>query len=234
MKTISIVIKELKIFFNQPMSYIIGIIFLLITGWFFSSSLFIVKLAEINSLLNILPFILLFFIPAITMKAIAEEKRQGTIELILTNPVSDASFILGKYYSSMLIMCFLYVLTIIYPMILAIAGDPDGGKIVVSYIGLLLLTSLYISIGIFASAFTKNQIVAFIVAFMIIFIFFMLDKVTIFFPAQLQTLLQYLSATYHFNNFTLGFIDIEDLTYYITFTILFLSLAYYKITERYY
>ena len=234
MKTISIVIKELKIFFNQPMSYIIGIIFLLITGWFFSSSLFIVKLAEINSLLNILPFILLFFIPAITMKAIAEEKRQGTIELILTNPVSDASFILGKYYSSMLIMCFLYVLTIIYPIILAIAGDPDGGKIVVSYIGLLLLTSLYVSIGIFASAFTKNQIVAFIVAFMIIFIFFMLDKVTIFFPAQLQTLLQYLSATYHFNNFTLGFIDIEDLTYYITFTILFLSLAYYKITERYY
>jgi len=138
----------------------------------FSSSLFIVKLAEINSLLNILPFILLFFIPAITMKAIAEEKRQGTIELILTNPVSDASFILGKYYSSMLIMCFLYVLTIIYPIILAIAGDPDGGKIVVSYIGLLLLTSLYVSIGIFASAFTKNQIVAFIVAFMYYYLFF--------------------------------------------------------------
>jgi ABC-2 type transport system permease protein len=211
-KTISIVIKEMKIFFNQPMSYIVSIVFLLITGWFFSSSLFIVKLAEINSLLNILPFILLFFIPAIAMKTIAEEKRLGTIELILTNPVSDSSFILGKYYSTMLIMCFLYFLTLIYPIVLAIAGNPDGGKIIVSYIGLLLLTSLYISIGIFASAFTRNQIVAFIVAFMIIFIFFMLDKVTIFFPTHLQALLQYLSITYHFNNFTLGFINMEDLT----------------------
>jgi ABC-2 type transport system permease protein len=233
-KTISIVIKEMKIFFNNPMSYIISIIFLLITGWFFSSSLFIVKLAEISSLLNILPFILLFFIPAIAMKTIAEEQRQGTIELMLTNPVSDLSFILGKYYSTILIMCFLYFFTLIYPIVLAIAGDPDGGKIIVSYIGLLLLTSLYISIGIFASAFTRNQIVAFIVAFMIIFIFFMLDKVTIFFPAHLQVLLQYLSITYHFNNFTLGFINMGDVTYYITFTILFLYLAYYKITERYY
>ena len=95
MKTLSIVTKELKIYFNHPMSYIIAVIFLLMTGWFFSSSLFIVKLAEINSLLTILPFLLLFFIPAITMKTIAEEKRQGTIELILTNPVSDSSFIIG-------------------------------------------------------------------------------------------------------------------------------------------
>ena len=234
MKTISIVIKEMKIFFNHPMSYIISVIFLLITGWFFSSSLFIVKLAEINSLLTILPFILLFFIPAITMKTIAEEKRQGTIELILTNPVGDGSFIFGKYLSSMLIMCFLYLFTLIYPLILAISGDPDGGKITTSYIGLLLLTSLYVSIGICASAFTKNQILAFIVAFMIIFIFFMLDKVTIFFPANIQNFLQYLSTTYHFNNFTLGFINMWDLTYYIVLTILFLYLAYFKITGRYY
>lgn len=234
MKTLSIVTKELKIYFNHPMSYIIAVIFLLMTGWFFSSSLFIVKLAEINSLLTILPFLLLFFIPAITMKTIAEEKRQGTIELILTNPISDSSFIIGKYLSSMLIMCFLYLFTLIYPLMLSIAGDPDGGKIFVSYIGLLLLTSLYISIGIFASSFTKNQIISFIVAFMIIFIFFMLDKVTIFFPAQFQNILQYLSTTYHFNNFTLGFIDMGDLTYYIAFTVLFLYLAYYKITERYY
>lgn len=234
MKTISIVIKEMKIFFNHPMAYIIAIIFLLITGWFFSSSLFIVKLAEINSLLTILPFILLFFIPAITMKTIAEEKKQGTIELILTNPVSDGSFVFGKYLSSMLIMCFLYFFTLVYPLILAISGDPDGGKITASYVGLLFLTSLYVSIGIFASAFTKNQILAFIVSFMIIFIFFMLDKVTIFFPAHIQSFLQYLSTTYHFNNFTLGFIDMGDLTYYVILSILFLYLAYFKITERYY
>jgi ABC-2 type transport system permease protein len=207
---------------------------LLITGWFFSSSLFIVKLAEINSLLTILPFILLFFVPAITMKTIAEEKRQGTIELILTNPVSDFTFVFGKYLASMLIMCFLYLFTIIYPIILAIAGDPDGGKIVASYIGLLLLSSLYVSIGIFASTLTKNQILAFIVSFMIIFIFFMLDKVTIFFSAHLQNILQYISTTYHFNNFTLGIISMEDLTFYVTLSMLFLYLSYYKITERYY
>lgn len=234
MKTYSIISKELKIFFYHPMSYIITAVFLLLTGWFFSNSLFIVRVAELTNLLNILPFLLLFLIPAITMKMVAEEKRLGTIELILTNPIKDSSFILGKFFASLAITLFIYLLTLYYVLVLVIAGEPDIGKIVASYIGIILLTSAYISIGIFASTITNNQIVSFIVSFMIIFILFLTDKVSLFFPANIQNFLNDISITGHFNYFTLGVMNIWDVTYYVSLIILFLYLAYYKITERYF
>jgi ABC-2 type transport system permease protein len=234
MKSIDVVNKELKIFFFQPMSYIITLLFLLLSGWFFASSLFIIRQAELTSLLTIMPFMLLFFVPAITMRLFAEELKLGTIEIVLTNPVKDSTLIAGKFMSALVVVIFMLIFTIYYTVALLIAGDPDIGKITASYIGLIFLISSYISIGIFASTLTKNQIVAFIVTFIIIFLLFMLDKITIFFPAQIQKIIEYLSITYHFNAFSSGLINFSDVIYYLTVIFLFLYLANYKLTKRYY
>ena len=233
MKITPIVAKELKQYFYHPTAYIVASIFLFITGWFFSNSLFILRQAELRSFTTITPFLLMFFIPAITMKMVSEEFKQGTFEVVLTNPIKDRDFVMGKYFASMAIISIILCFTLYYPFVLVVAGVPDVGIIISSYVGILFLASTYISIGLFGSSITKNQIVAFIVSFMIIFILFMLDKITIFFPAYLQAWVEYLSITYHFNNFVLGLIELRDIVYHLSVTCFFLFLANLKLVSRY-
>lgn len=225
--------KELKSFFNSPVAYVILTLFLLIAGWFFSASLFLVNQADIRDTFNVvIPLTYLFFIPAITMRLIAEEKKSGTLELLVTLPVRDSEIVLGKFFASLLLLGSALLLTFAYPLTLAMLGDPDGGAVLGGYIGLLLMGAGYLSIGVFTSGLTQNQIVAFITGFVLIFLFFMLDKVVIFFPGPVASTLEYLSMTYHQNNIARGIIDTRDVIYFVSVITVFLFMAVRTLESR--
>jgi ABC-2 type transport system permease protein len=182
--------------------------------------------------MGVIPIIFIFFIPAITMRLISEEKKIGTIELMLTMPLKESEIVLGKYLASLALLFIALLFTLIYVFTVAILGNPDGGPIFGAYLGLLLIGSSYLAIGIYASSITENQIVSFIISFVIILVFFMLDKVLIFVPASIAGILEYLSIDYHFNNITRGVIDSRDLVYYLSLTVFGLVLATQALARR--
>ncbi|MBN1754928.1 ABC transporter permease [bacterium] len=224
-KSLSIVKKELKMYFNSPIAYVIITVFLLIVGWFFSSNIFLANQASLRFIFSIVPWIFLFFVPAITMRLIAEEKKQGTIETLVTMPINESTIIWGKFLAATILLAVALFLTITYPLTVSILGNLDSGEIVGGYLGLLLLGGSYIAMGLFASSITENQIVAFIIGFMIIFVFFMLDKVLIFLPGPIASIFEYFSTDTHFQNLMRGVIDSKDLIYFISLIFLFLFLS---------
>ncbi len=224
--------KELRSFFDSHIAYIVITIFLLICGWFFFSDLFLVNHASLRNLFNIIPFIFMFFVPAITMRLISEEKRSGTIEVLVTLPVRDYEIILGKFLASLVLIAVAVLLTSVYVITLSGIADFDLGSVVSGYIGLIFLGAAYLSIGIFTSSLTQNQIVAFITSFVIIFALFMLDKVLMFMPTILASFLEYLSVSYHFSNISRGVIDSRDVVYYLSLIFFFLFLAVRALENR--
>lgn len=217
--------RELKSYFNSPIAYIVITIFLLISGWFFFSSLFIVEQVSLRGLFSIVPFVFMFFAPAVSMRLISEEKRSGTIEVLATLPVKDWEIILGKFLSALILLSVAVLLTLTYALTLSFMGNLDGGALVGGYLGLILVGATYLSIGVFTSSLTKNQVVAFVVSFVIVFALFVLDKVAVFFPGFLAGFLQYISVDYHFSNIARGVIDSRDIIYYLSVIFFFLILA---------
>ena len=231
--TLTFARKELRSFFSSPVAYVILTLFLLICGWFFAAGLFLVGQADMRDLFSaIVPITYLFFIPAITMRLISEEKKSGTLELLVTLPVRDAEIILGKYLATLGLLASALILSFAYPVTLALLGDPDGGALIGGYLGRFLMGAGYLAIGLFTSGLTQNQIVAFITGFVLIFAFFMLDKVLVFFPGPVATVLEYLSASYHFENIARGVVDTRDLIYYLSMIVVFLFLAMRTMESR--
>jgi ABC-2 type transport system permease protein len=224
--------KEFRSYFDSPVAYIVITLFLLIAGWQFSTSLFLSNTADLRTLFSIMRFILLFFVPALSMRLISEEKRLGTIELLMTLPIKDWQLVLGKFIAAYLLVIITILLTLIHYITISILGGPDFGASIAGYLGLILVVGVYLSIGIFTSSLTQNQIVAFIVAFVIMFVFFMMDKIIFFFPGFLASLLEYLSIDYHFNSISRGVIDSRDLIYYLSMIFLFLFLSVQTLESR--
>lgn len=225
--------KELRSFFNSPVAYVILTLFLLIAGWFFSAGLFLIGQADMRDLVSVvIPLAFLFFVPAMTMRLIAEEKKSGTLELLVTLPVRDVEVVLGKFLAALGLLASALLLTFAYPLTLAILGKPDGGALFGGYLALVLLGASYLAIGTFTSGLTQNQIVAFITGFVIIFALFMLDKVLVFFTGPMASVLEYLSVTYHFENIARGVIDTRDLIYFLSLIAVFLFLAVRSLEAR--
>lgn len=224
--------KELKSYFNSPVAYIVIVVFLIITGWFFTSSLFLSGVVTMRNVFDIIPFIFLFFVPAISMRTFAEEKKSGTIELLLTKPITDTDIVMGKFLAALALTGIALSFTIIYVISLSFLGSIDLGSIIGSYIGLLLMSGIYISIGIFASSLTENQVVAFIISFLIVFALFMLNKVLIFLPASLASVLEYISIDYHFGNIARGVLDSRNIIYYLSGMFIFILLTRFSLESR--
>ncbi len=224
--------RELRAYFDTPAAYVVLSVFLGITGWFFGNALFLQNVASLRSVFSIAPFIFLFFVPALTMATFAEERRAGTLELLLTFPVRDWQVILGKLLSVTLFLLLAIAITGIYAVTVASLGDLDFGATVGGYLGLLLLGITYGAIGICASSLTRNQIVAFILGFAIIFALFLLDKVTDFVPGWLGTIMQYLGSDFHFQNLMRGVIDTRDVLYYLSMTGFAFLLTTYTLAKR--
>lgn len=234
MKNIAFVWKrEVRAYFTSIVAYIVVVLFLLITGALFWLNYFQeINLLSMRSFFNQAPLFLAFFAPAITMGLIATEKREGTLELMMTMPVSDWQIVVGKFLAACSLLFVVFAMTLPYAVTLSGLGDLDWGATVAGYIGLMLLGSAYCAIGIMASSWTRDQVVAILVAFSICFGLYIIDQVVGQPTGGTAIAVQYLSTNFHFQNIARGVLDLRDVIYYLSVVVVCLAVAQASIASR--
>ncbi len=208
--------RELKAYFTSPTAYIVTGLFLLITGLVFFSSFYLYNRAELRQLFGLLPLILSFFVPALSMRLFAEERRSGSIETLMTLPVDETSVVTGKYLSAVVSTLIMVAPTLFYLLPVCVFGKPDFGPIIGGYLGTIFLCACFAAIGLFASSVTKNQIIAFFLGWVICIVLTMIDSFLIFLPASIVSFVSYISANSHFTSIARGIIDTRDLLYFVS------------------
>jgi ABC-2 type transport system permease protein len=232
---ISILHKEITNFFSSLAAYITIGVFLLVAGlflWVFpESSILEYGYAGLDSLFNIAPYLFMFLIPAVTMRSLAEERKEGTFELLATRPLTDWQIILGKYFAALLVIIFALIPTLVYYITVyqlgVEKGNVDTGAVIGSYIGLLLLGGVFASIGIFASSVTKNQVIAFTVAvFFCFFSYSGFDSISQLISLQnIDTYITSFGINEHYQSISRGVLDTRDLIYFLSFIAIFLVIT---------
>lgn len=225
-KALTLVKKELNSYFISPLGYVVISVFLVISGWLFIQTFFLSAQASMREFFDLLPIIFMFFLPAVTMAAWSEEKRSGTIEVLTTFPVKSLELVLAKFASSFIFLAIMLFLTITIPLMISNLGSPDKGVIIAGYIGSLLLGAAYIAVGLWVSSITKNQIVSFILAVVIIFGFYIIGNSFIIgsLPVWVASAAKFLSFSSHFNSILRGVISLADAVYYLSVVAFFLFL----------
>ncbi|HMB01512.1 MAG TPA: ABC transporter permease subunit [Spirochaetota bacterium] len=232
--------KEFSYFFYMPMAYIALFAFILATALFFFVipfkitqppiyPFFILGQSSIEGLIRLLPYLFTLFIPAVTMRAFSEEFDTGTYEMLATLPIRTSELVLGKFLASFLLTMVMIATTLFIPFTVMLVGTPDWGAVFCGYLGALFLAAMFASIGIFASSLTKNQITAFIIAVAICALFALFYDAMFFLPTAILTVVRYFSANYHVNNFARGLIDLRDIVYMLSVTVVFLFMTYYRL-----
>lgn len=224
--------RELRSYFNSPVAYVVIVVFLSIIGWFFTSNLFLMNVATMRIVFELVPLVFLFFVPAITMRLIAEEKKSGTLELLTTKPVRDIEIILGKFFAAWALLAAALAPTLLYAASIGFLGSLDIGPVLTGYLGLLLMGGVYIAIGLFASSLTENQIVAFIISFLIVLALFLMDKVLMYVPEGLASTVEFLAIDFHFSNIARGVIDSRNIIYFCSLLGISLYLATVSLERR--
>ncbi|MBK5283985.1 MAG: gliding motility-associated ABC transporter permease subunit GldF [Bacteroidia bacterium] len=236
--------KEINSFLNSIIGYVAMIVFLLTIGlfmWIFPGAEFNVTeagYANLDTLFIIAPWVFMFLIPAITMRSFAEEKKTGTIELLLTRPLSDFEILFAKYFAGVVIVFLSLLPTLVYYfsvyMLASPKGNIDSGGIMGSYIGLLFIGSAFVSIGIFSSSVSDNQIVAFILGMFLCFIlhigFESVSSFALF--GSFDRIISQLGSNLHYSSLSRGVIDTRDLVYFISLTLFFLMLTRFVLEKR--
>jgi ABC-2 type transport system permease protein len=207
--TVAVIKKELRTYFNSPIAYIFIVVFLALSSWLFLRSFFISGQADMRDYFSILPWVFLFLIPAVSMRLWAEEKKSGTLEVLLTLPVKDWEVILGKFLASFIFIAISLILTFPLVIVLYYFGNPDTGVLIGSYLGTLFLAGSFLSIGLLISSVTQNQIIAFIIAVIVSFIFLIIGNPAVLYsvPDFLVPVLKFLGLTTHFASIARGVID---------------------------
>jgi ABC-2 type transport system permease protein len=224
--------REIRTYFNSPIAYIVVTVFMLLAGYLFFGSLFIERQAEMRSYFNLMPLLLSFIVPAMAMRLIAEEKGSGSLEMLITMPVRDWQVVLGKFLGGMTLLATLVGLTLFYAVTVMLVGPLDRGPAIGGYLGILLMGGSYMAIGVMASTFTRNQIVAFIIGFAISFALFLFYRLVQFMPEALRPLLAYLSVESHFEAISRGVIDSRDVVYYLSVMVVSLVIATVSLESR--
>ncbi|MCB0609415.1 MAG: ABC transporter permease [Lewinellaceae bacterium] len=228
--------RELTSFFDSLIAYILLVVFLGFTGfftWLFGSDIFYRQQADLGAFFSVAQWTLFFFIPALTMRQLAEEKKTGAIELLLTKAVTDRQLVLGKFMACLELVLIALAFTLPYYITVSTLGDIDHGATLCGYLGLILLSAAYIAIGLFTSSLTDNQIVAFILALFIgIFFHFLFGIMANFTGGFLGTLFSTLSVTNHFESISRGVIDSKDIIFFLSLTAIGLLLAEWRIIQR--
>lgn len=226
--------KEFKTFFISPIAYIFIVVYLVVTNFLFFQSFFLINQADMRSYFSILPWIFLLFVPAITMRSWAEEKKLKTLELLLTWPISDFQAVAGKFLASFSFLAITILLSISVPITVSLLGSPDLGPIIGGYIGALLMGAAYLAIGLWISSFTENQIVAFILGVVITFALFIVGNpfVTMAAPSMLIPVLNYIGLGNHFQSIERGVLDTRDILYYFSVIGFFLFLNVQTLGSR--
>ena len=227
--TFCIARRDFQAYFNSPVAYVVLGVFLLVLGYLFFSTLFLGGFASMRGFFGVAPILFVVFGPAITMRLISEERKTGTIEQLLTLPVSNFEVVFGKFLAALGIVIVGLIFTIPYALSVSLLTPADTsfdyGPVVGGYIGLVLLASAFLSLGLFASALTKNQIIAFIIGLGACFFFYFVDKFAVLMPPQIGAVLEFISVDYHFNNIARGVVDTRDLIFYLSLIAIFLVLT---------
>jgi len=211
--------KELVSFFDSLVAYVLLVVFLGMSGfftWIYGSDIFLRGQVTLAPFFGVAYWTLFFFIPALTMRMLAEENRTGTIELLQTKPVSDRQIVFGKSLACLLLILIALVFTLPYYITLTRLGNVDHGAVLCGYLGLVLMSSVYISIGMFASSITSNQIVSFLVSLLIGVLFLIIfDVLSSGSSGTIADILHYLSMNTHFDSISRGVIDTKDVLYFL-------------------
>jgi ABC-2 type transport system permease protein len=243
--------KEMRLYFTSPVAWVVLTIFLVLAGLFFYSMFTWFAAASMQSAMNPqmgrdlnvtdivmrqlfsnISIVLLLIMPLVTMRLFAEERRAGTIELLLTYPVRDGSVLSGKYLAAFALYAIMIALTLLYPAIVVYFARLEWGPVLTQYLGLLLMGATFIAIGVFASSMTDNQIVAAIVTFGILLTFWILGWLADSAGGTAGRVLQFLSIPDHNDSFSKGVLDTKDILYYVNFTLLALFLALRSLEAR--
>lgn len=235
MKTIwTIAKREWKNYFISPIAYIYLITFLVVTHWLFYRSFFLVGQADLRGFFDLMPWIYLFFLPAVSMGKWSEERKQGTIELLFTMPLSEKEVVVGKFLASLGLLAVTLFFTFMLPLTVAWLGDVDLGPVIGGYVGLLLMGGAYLAIGLWISSLTDNQIIAFILGVVACFALFIVGEplVTTGLPSPLVSFFQYLGLGSHFTSVGRGVLDSRDLLYYLSVIFIFLFLNLKSLEAR--
>lgn len=238
----SILKKEINSFFASPIGYLVIAVFLLLNGlflWLFKGDFNILDngFADLSSFFLLSPWIFIFLIPAVTMRSFSDEKKQGTIELLLTKPISSLQIVLGKYLGALILVVIAIIPTLLYVYTISKLGNPVGnldlGSITGSYFGLLFLAMSYCAIGIFASTLSDNQIVAFIIAvFLCFFFYFGFEGLANYKLFGEAIYIEKLGMDFHFKSMERGVLDTRDLLYFLSVTAFFIVLTKLNIKKQ--
>ena len=244
--------KEMRLYFTSPIAYVVLFIFLVVMGWFFTQILNYFTVASLQSAMNpsmardlnvtdsvmrplfgnISVILVLALMPFLTMRLLAEERQTGTIELLLTYPVRDWEVLIGKYLAALGLYSVLLILTLLYPVILAYFARVEWGTVLSGYLGLMLMGSSFLAVGLFASSLTSSQIVAAAWTFGILLLLWVVSCGADTLGGTWGKVLQHLSTMEHNDNFAKGVIDTKDVLYYLNLTILALFLAFRSLEVR--
>lgn len=233
MNTIYIAKREFDSFFLSPIAYVVAFLFLLLTGVLFNLNFQQGAPAEMRTLFVALTFVLIPVGPAISMRLLAEELKSGTLETLMTSPVTDIEVVVGKWLGGLGFLIALLIPTLIYVLILEVHGNPEYGPILTGYLGVICVGAMYVAIGLFASSLTRNQIIAFISAMFIILLFAVIAHVAPpYLPTNWQQLIWYISVPQRLIDFSKGILDFKDFVYFISGTALFLTFAVKALETR--
>lgn len=236
---LAILKKEINSFFASPIGYLVIAIFLLLNGlflWVFKGEFNILDngFADLSTFFLLSPWILIFLIPAVTMRSFSDEKKQGTLELLLTKPITTLQLVLGKYFGALLLIIIALIPTLLYVYTVYQLGNPlgniDFGSTLGSYFGLLFLVAAYTAIGVFASTISDNQIVAFIIAvFLCLFFYIGFEGIA---DVISSNTVEQLGMNAHYKSMSRGVLDTRDLIYFLSITILFIALTKFNIKKQ--
>lgn len=234
----ALLLREIKSFFGSPIGYLVIAIFLLLNGlflWVFPGEFNLLDsgFADLSPFFTISPWILIFLIPAVTMRSFADEKKQGTIELLFTKPLTIWEIVNGKFFGAFILILLALLPTLIYVFVLSGLGNPYGnidlGSTLGSYFGLMFLIAGYTAIGIFTSSLSDNQIVAFIASVFLCFLFYFGFEGAAGLTGGSGSFIAMFGMDYHFKSMSRGVLDTRDIIYFISIAVLFLSFTVYKL-----
>ncbi|MGN0729870.1 ABC transporter permease subunit [Treponema sp.] len=234
-KSFAVIMKrELASYFSSPVAYIVGALFLLFSGFMFFSTFFLVNRPELRNFFELLPILFSFFIPAMTMRIFSEERKIGTMETLVTLPVSTFDIVAGKYLACFVLGVALLVPTFFYVIACVVFASSgiDFGPVVGGYLGAVLLVASFCAIGVFASSVTKNQIIAFFLAFAVCIFLTMITIFSVLLPGFFVGFASFISSTSHFMSVSRGIIDSRDILYFLSVTAIFISLSVCVISNQ--
>ncbi len=226
--------RELRALFDQPTAYILLVVFTTVNAFLFFRQAEVYGLASLRPMLDFLPWLLLFLVPAVTMRALAEDVRSGTLEVLLAQPITELELLLGKYAGQVLFLWLALAITLTIPLGLALGTAPPLGIVVAQYVGVALLILGLAGVGVWASSVTRNQITAFILAVAVMFLLVLvgLDPLIVGLPPRLGSIAASLGVLSHFSSIDRGVLDLRDVVYFVTLGALFLVLAYVALLSR--